>query len=84
MGAFLSPPFTRCRAHSAEQATSTGQLNTILTFYEITEPPVPSALSGVPAPLLRQAIAILAKAGRAQTIAIPDGEGVRFFQGRGT
>jgi hypothetical protein len=45
---------------------------------------VPSALSGVPAPLLRQAIAILAKAGRAQTIAIPDGEGVRFFQGRGT
>lgn len=61
------------------QAVSTGQLNTILTFYEITEPPVPSALSNVPVALLKRAIGILAKTGRAQIIAIPDGEGVRFF-----
>jgi ESCRT-II complex subunit VPS25 len=64
------------------QATSTGQLNTILTFYEITEPPIPSDLSDIPLPLLRSAIAILAKAGRAQTISIADGEGVRFFERR--
>jgi len=62
-------------------AISTGQLNTIMTFFEITEPPVPSQLSGVPLPILRRAISILAKTGRAQTIEISDGEGVRFFQG---
>jgi ESCRT-II complex subunit VPS25 len=66
------------------QATSTGQLNTILTFYEITDPPVPSPLSDMPLPLLRSAIGVLAKTARAQTIAIPDGEGVRFLAGRGT
>ncbi|TFK21770.1 ESCRT-II complex vps25 subunit [Coprinopsis marcescibilis] len=60
-------------------ADSTGQMNTILTFYEITDPPVPSPLSNVPLPLLRTAITILAKTNRAQIIAIPDGEGVRFF-----
>lgn len=60
-------------------ATSTGQLNTIMTFYEITEPAVESELSNIPLPLLRKAIAILAKSNRAQIIAIPDGEGVRFF-----
>lgn len=65
-------------------ATSTGQLNTILTFYEITDPPVPSDLSDIPIPLLRKAIAILTKSGRAQTITIADGEGVRFFEGRGS
>jgi ESCRT-II complex subunit VPS25 len=61
------------------QATKTGQLNTILTFYEIANPPVPSALSGIPESLLRSAIAILAKGGRAQLISISDGDGVRFF-----
>ncbi|KAI0045405.1 ESCRT-II complex vps25 subunit [Auriscalpium vulgare] len=62
-----------------EWATNTGQLNTILTFYEITDPPIASELSGLPLPLLRNAIAILAKSGRAQTISIADGDGVRFF-----
>ncbi|KAI0272550.1 winged helix DNA-binding domain-containing protein [Gloeopeniophorella convolvens] len=62
-----------------EWATNTGQLNTILTFYEISDPPVPSELTGVPDALLRSAIAILAKSGRAQLISISDGDGVRFF-----
>jgi hypothetical protein len=62
------------------QATKTGQLNTILTFYEISNPPVPSALSGIPESLLRSAISVLAKSGgRAQLISISDGDGVRFF-----
>ncbi|KAG2011978.1 hypothetical protein CC2G_012036 [Coprinopsis cinerea AmutBmut pab1-1] len=62
-----------------EWATSTGQLNTIMTFYEITDPPVESPLTGIPVQLLRKAIGILGKTGRAQTISISDGEGVRFF-----
>ncbi|ETW78683.1 hypothetical protein HETIRDRAFT_419923 [Heterobasidion irregulare TC 32-1] len=66
-----------------EWATSTGQLNTIMTFYEITEPPIESPLSGIPIPLLRKAIAMLSKTGRAQIISIADGEGVRFFSGSG-
>ena len=61
------------------KAVSTGQLNSILTYYEITEPEVPSDLSGLAAPLLKKAIAILGKTGRAQTISISDGEGVRFL-----
>ncbi|KAJ7229107.1 ESCRT-II complex subunit-domain-containing protein [Mycena pura] len=64
-------------------AISTGQLNTILTFYEITDPPIPSPLSNMPANLLRKAIAVLAKTGRAQLITVADGEGVRLFQGTG-
>ena len=40
---------------------------------------MPSPLEGLPLPLLRRAIAVLAKAGRAQTIAVADGEGVRFL-----
>ncbi|KAH9169866.1 ESCRT-II complex vps25 subunit [Lactarius sanguifluus] len=67
-----------------EWATNTGQLNTILTFYEISDPPVPSALSGIPESLLRGAIAVLAKSGRAQLISISDGDGVRFFPPRST
>ncbi|KAI0285769.1 ESCRT-II complex vps25 subunit [Russula aff. rugulosa BPL654] len=62
-----------------EWATKTGQLNTILTFYEISNPPVPSALSGIPESLLRNALSILARGGRAQLISISDGDGVRFF-----
>ncbi|KAA1470195.1 ESCRT-II complex vps25 subunit [Dentipellis sp. KUC8613] len=62
-----------------EWATSTGQLNTILTFYEIMEPAIPSPLSGIPVPLLRNAIGVLGKTGRAQIISIADGEGVRLF-----
>ena len=65
--------------HTLIQASSTGQMNTILTFYEITEPPVESPLTNIPIPLLRKAITILTKSNRAQIIAIPDGEGVRFF-----
>jgi len=61
------------------QATSTGQLNTILTLYEIANPPVSFVLSGIPESLLRNAIAILAKSGRAQLISISDGDGVRLF-----
>ena len=63
------------------KATASGQLNTILTFYEITDPPVPSPLSGLPLPLLRRAINILTRSGRAQLIGVADGEGVRFFAG---
>ena len=69
-----------CRADDA-QANSTGQLNTILTFYEIIEPPVSSPLSGIPMSVLRKAVNILTKTGRAQLIAVADGEGVRFLQG---
>ncbi|KAJ3994764.1 ESCRT-II complex vps25 subunit [Lentinula boryana] len=61
------------------QVSSTGNLNTIMTFYEITDPPVESPLSGLPIPLLRQAITLLSKSNRAQIIAISEGEGVRFF-----
>lgn len=61
------------------KATSTGQLNTILTFYDITDPPVPSPLSDIPIPLLRTAITVLSKANRAQIIGVADGEGVRLF-----
>ena len=54
-------------------------LNTILTFYDIIEPSVPSQLSGIPLALLRKAIATLSKSNRAQLITIADGEGVRFL-----
>ncbi|TRM57885.1 ESCRT-II complex subunit-domain-containing protein [Schizophyllum amplum] len=60
---------------------STGQLGTIMTFYEIIEPPVESPLSGIPISLLKKAIGYLSRAGRAQLIGVADGEGVRFFQG---
>ncbi|KAF8226234.1 ESCRT-II complex, vps25 subunit [Tricholoma matsutake] len=63
-------------------ATSTGQLNTILTFYDITDPQVESQLSGIPISLLRKAISVLSNTGRAQLIEIADGEGVRIFAGR--
>ncbi|KAJ3863254.1 ESCRT-II complex vps25 subunit [Lentinula novae-zelandiae] len=66
-----------------EWVSSTGHLNTIMTFYEITDPPIESPLSGLPIPLLRQAITILSKTNRAQIIAIADGEGVRFFPSTG-
>ncbi|OAX32931.1 hypothetical protein K503DRAFT_776159 [Rhizopogon vinicolor AM-OR11-026] len=60
-------------------ATATGQLNTILTFYEISDLPILSPLSGIPIPLLRRAITILMRSNRAQIIGVVDGEGVRFF-----
>ncbi|KAL4257014.1 VPS25 family protein [Pleurotus pulmonarius] len=60
---------------------STGQMNTIMTFYEITDPPVESPLSSLPIVILRKAIDVLSKSARAQIIAIADGEGVRFFPG---
>ncbi|KAI0766155.1 ESCRT-II complex vps25 subunit [Trametes elegans] len=62
-------------------ANATGQMNTIMTFYEIVEPPVPSELSGLPLPILRKAVGVLTKSSRAQVIAVPDGEGVRFLAG---
>jgi len=55
------------------------QLTPILTLYEIANPPVLSGLSGIPDSLLFNAIAILAKTGRAQLISISDGNGVRLF-----
>lgn len=61
------------------QVTNTGQLNTILTFYELIEPEIPSPLSGLPLALLTRAIAVLRKSGRAQMIDAADGGGVRFF-----
>ena len=64
-----------------DKADSTGQLNTIMTFPDIVEPPVPSPLSGIPTTLLRKAISILAKTTRAQMISVADGEGVRFLAG---
>ncbi|KAI0072294.1 ESCRT-II complex vps25 subunit [Panus rudis PR-1116 ss-1] len=66
-----------------EWASTTGQLNTILTFYEIIEPSVPSPLAGIPISILRKAINILGKTGRAQIIAVADGEGVRFLPSGG-
>ncbi|KAJ3482158.1 hypothetical protein NLI96_g7175 [Meripilus lineatus] len=65
-----------------EWAISTGQLNTILTFYEIIEPSIPSPLSGIPLPILRKAINILTATNRAQIITIADGEGVRLLAGK--
>jgi len=64
-------------------ATTTGQLNTILTFYDIMEPPVPSPLSGIPLVILRKAINVLTKSARAQIISVSDGEGVRILTGAG-
>ena len=52
-----------------------------MTFYEIVEPPIHSELSDLPIPILKKAIAILAKAAKAQIIAVADGEGVRFLPG---
>ncbi|EJU03621.1 ESCRT-II complex vps25 subunit [Dacryopinax primogenitus] len=60
-------------------AVTTGQTNTILTLFEISNPQVPSDLSGMPEPLLRRAIALLQKTGKAQVIEGADGGGVRFF-----
>lgn len=42
-----------------------------------------SPLSDIPVALLRKAITVLTKTGRAQMIEIADGEGVRFFPGAG-
>ncbi|KAG9013261.1 hypothetical protein FRB93_000784 [Tulasnella sp. JGI-2019a] len=59
---------------------STGQLNTILTHYEIQEPPVASPLSDIPLTLLTRAIQVLVKTGRAQQIEGTEGGGaIRFF-----
>ncbi|KAF8519683.1 ESCRT-II complex vps25 subunit [Gautieria morchelliformis] len=66
-----------------EWVTSTGQLNTIMTFFEITSPPVESPLSGVPITVLRRALTVLGKTGRGQVIDGMEGGGVRFFPGTG-
>ena len=67
--------------NSIYQAVATGQLNTILTFYEIQNPSLESDLNGIPTGLLRRAISILTRAQRAQLIEAGDGDGVRFFSG---
>jgi len=61
--------------------TETGQLNTILTFFEISSPPRETPLMGIPVTLLRKAVAILGKTGRGQIIEGVEGGGVRFFPG---
>jgi len=43
------------------QASSTGQLNTVMTFYEIAEPPIPSGFPNPQIPLLKKAIAMWLK-----------------------
>lgn len=63
------------------QAVNTGQLNTILTFYEIQSPELESELSDIPSGLLKRAIGILTKSNRAQLIESAEGGGVRFFSG---
>jgi len=68
----LTPPW---------QAVSTGQLNTILTLYEVQYPELPSELSDIPTTLLRRAIDVLRKTNRAQIIESAEGGGVRFFGG---
>ena len=83
MGAFIRLEFLLALANFFSQVSSTAQLNTIMTFYEITDPPIESPLTDLPLPLLRQAITILGKTGRAQIIGVADGEGVRFFAGSG-
>jgi len=62
--------------------SSTGQLNTILTHYEIQNPSVESSpMADIPLPLLLRAIQVLVKSGRAQQIeSSEDGGGVRFFR----
>jgi ESCRT-II complex subunit VPS25 len=66
---WVSSKFLWCQLNFCRmQATVTGQLNTILTFYEISDPPIPSPLCGIPMPLLRRAITILTRFNRAQTI----------------
>ncbi|KIM22818.1 hypothetical protein M408DRAFT_18069 [Serendipita vermifera MAFF 305830] len=62
-------------------AVATGQLNTIMTFYEIQNPAIESDLTDIPSGLLRRAITILTKTQRAQFIEGGDGDGVRFFSG---
>ncbi|GJJ11208.1 hypothetical protein Clacol_005440 [Clathrus columnatus] len=66
-----------------EWATSTGQLNTILTFYELTTSGIDNPTKGLPLILLRKVIAILGKTGRGQIIEGVEGGGVRFFPGTG-
>lgn len=63
------------------QAVSTGQLNTILTLYEVQYPELPSELSNIPTTLLRRAIDVLRRTNRAQIIESAEGGGVRFFGG---
>ncbi|KAF8603758.1 ESCRT-II complex vps25 subunit [Ceratobasidium sp. AG-I] len=67
-------------------ANQTGQLNTILTLYEIQNPDVPSAFTDIPLPLLRHAINILTLTSRAQyiegTAGSHMGAAVRFFATR--
>lgn len=80
--AFITKAYLTCASNGWLQVRSTGQLDTILTFYEITDPPIPSPLTGVPDVILRRAVACLARTGRAQLIGVADGDGARFFAGR--
>jgi len=81
LGTYKAAWPARTDATLAWQAVSTGQLNTILTFYEVQYPEIPSELSDVPMALLRRAIDVLRKTNRAQIIESAEGGGVRFFGG---
>ncbi|KAG8917464.1 hypothetical protein FRC01_002223 [Tulasnella sp. 417] len=81
--AFWEPP----RQTRSVIVLSTGQLNTILTYYEIQNPEtVEGPMSDMPLPLLLKAIQVLAKSGRAQQLegdaadGAEGGGGVRFFR----
>lgn len=60
----------------------TGQINTILTAYELIEPDSLSPLKGAPISLLVTAINCLRESGRAQLIGSGEETGVRFLTPR--
>ncbi|TIB77754.1 ESCRT-II complex, vps25 subunit [Wallemia mellicola] len=64
-----------------DHVDGTAQLNTPLTYYELTEGDYShlSELNGLPTPILRSAINILVKQNKAVTIKTSNGEGVKFI-----
>lgn len=57
---------------------STGQTNSILTFYELTEPSSTKDFADLPLGLLKMALQPLVKQNKAQIFQTADGEGVKF------
>jgi len=51
-------PMVNLRRSCGTRASSTGQLNTVITFHEIVESPISSEPSNLPIPLPMKAIAI--------------------------
>lgn len=64
-----------------DHVDGTAQLNTPLTYYEITEGDYShlSELDKLPTPILKSAISILVKQNKAVTIKTANGEGVKFI-----